>query len=203
MAALRSHPLRTRLLLGALLLAAVLLLVAAPVFVLAMAPAVALFALVAIRVMPGEDLIVRLRWHAPPRRRAAVAAAQRPYDASCRAPHRPPDRGRRSPCARRPRRPLVTTLDGARIAATRPGRAPVLPSITRRNERVRAPNHRSTPRHRRRVALAAVACATPAVAAPAPCGGVPQIADAVGDGHHETPTSPPPGCPRRPAACRP
>jgi hypothetical protein len=33
--------------------------------------------------------------------------------------------------------------------------------------------------------LTAVACATPAVAAPAPCGGIPQIADAVGDGHHE------------------
>ena len=33
--------------------------------------------------------------------------------------------------------------------------------------------------------LTAVACATPAVAAPAPCGGTPQIADAVGDGHHE------------------
>ncbi len=33
--------------------------------------------------------------------------------------------------------------------------------------------------------LTAVACATPAVAAPAPCGGAPQIADAVGDGHHE------------------
>jgi len=77
-AALRSHPLRTRLLLGALLLAAALLLVAAPVFVLAMAPAVALFAMVASRVMPGEDLIVRLRGtrSAPRRRRPA---AQRPY----------------------------------------------------------------------------------------------------------------------------
>jgi hypothetical protein len=32
--------------------------------------------------------------------------------------------------------------------------------------------------------LAAVASATPAVAAPAPCGGTAQIADPVGDGHH-------------------
>lgn len=78
MAALRAHPLRTRLLLGALLLAAALLLVAAPVFVLAMAPAIALFALVAGRIMPGEDLIVRLRGiRAAPRRRRP--APQRPY----------------------------------------------------------------------------------------------------------------------------
>jgi hypothetical protein len=73
MAALRTHPLRTRLLLVALLLAAALLLVAAPVFVLAMAPAIALFALVANRIMPGEDLIVRLRsTRSAPRRRHAV-----------------------------------------------------------------------------------------------------------------------------------
>jgi hypothetical protein len=78
MAALRSHPLRTRLLLGALLLAAAVLLVVAPVFVLAMAQAIALFAMVAGRCMPGEDLIVRLRGVRTARRRRRPAA-QRAY----------------------------------------------------------------------------------------------------------------------------
>ncbi len=74
-----------RLILALLVLAGAVLLVTAPVFVLAMAPAIALFALVAHRVMPGEDLIVRLRSALRPRRRAAVAAA-RLYDAL--VPHR-------------------------------------------------------------------------------------------------------------------
>jgi hypothetical protein len=65
-----------RLILAALVLAGAALLVTAPVFVLAMAPAIALFALVAHRVMPGEDLIVRLR-----ARRRVAPAAQRLYDA--------------------------------------------------------------------------------------------------------------------------
>jgi hypothetical protein len=54
---------------------------------------------------------------------------------------------------------------------------------------VRAPTttRRGSPLATRAVpagALAAVAVATPAAAAPPPCGGTPQIADAVGDGHH-------------------
>ncbi len=69
-----------RLILAALVLAGAVLLVTAPVFVLAMAPAIALFALVAHRVMPGEDLIVRLR-SAPRARRRVAPAAQRLYDA--------------------------------------------------------------------------------------------------------------------------
>ena len=56
-----------RLILAALVLAGAVLLVTSPVFVLAMAPAIALFALVAHRVMPGEDLIVRLRSAPRPR----------------------------------------------------------------------------------------------------------------------------------------
>ena len=72
MARLRSHARRGRLLLGALLLVAVVLVLVAPVFMLAMAPAIALFAMVANRVMPGEELIVRLRMRdaVAPRRRA-------------------------------------------------------------------------------------------------------------------------------------
>jgi hypothetical protein len=70
MAALRT-PHRTRLLLAALVLAAALLVVTAPVFMLAMAPAIALFLMVANRVMPGADAIVR-------RRSAHVARRARP-----------------------------------------------------------------------------------------------------------------------------
>ena len=51
----------------------------APVFMLAMAPAIGVFAMVAHRVMPGERLIVRLRERHAPRRRRAPAAVQRPY----------------------------------------------------------------------------------------------------------------------------
>ena len=76
-----------RLLLALLVLAAALLLVTAPVFMLAMAPAIALFAMVAHRVMPGEDLIVRLR---SATRRAAAAPppppAARTTSSSCAAP---------------------------------------------------------------------------------------------------------------------
>jgi hypothetical protein len=50
----------------------------APVFMLAMAPAIALFAMVANRVMPGADAIVRLRSAHTPRR--ARPAAARPYE---------------------------------------------------------------------------------------------------------------------------
>jgi hypothetical protein len=79
MAALRSPSTRIRLLLAALVLAAAVLVVVAPVFMLAMAPAIALFAMVANRVMPGADAIVRLRSaHAARRRRGP--AAQRPYE---------------------------------------------------------------------------------------------------------------------------
>ena len=77
MAALRS-PTRIRLLLAALVVAAALLVVAAPVFMLAMAPAIALFALVANRIMPGADAIVRLRSAHAARRARPVA--QRPYE---------------------------------------------------------------------------------------------------------------------------
>jgi hypothetical protein len=81
MAALRSPALRRRLLLAALLLVAVALVLIAPVFMLAMAPAIALFAMVAHRVMPGEQLIVRLRTrHAGASRRRALPA-ERLYDA--------------------------------------------------------------------------------------------------------------------------
>ncbi len=77
MAALRSQT-RIRLLLAALVVAAALLVVVAPVFMLAMAPAIALFAMVANRIMPGADAIVRLRGvHAA---RRARPAAQRPYE---------------------------------------------------------------------------------------------------------------------------
>jgi hypothetical protein len=80
MARLRPQLLRRRLLLGVLLLVAVALVLAAPVFMLAMAPAIALFAMVANRVMPGEELIVRLRTrHAAVRRRRTLSAG-RLYD---------------------------------------------------------------------------------------------------------------------------
>jgi hypothetical protein len=77
MTAVRSSRTRTRLLLAALVLAAAVLVVVAPVFMLAMAPAIALFALVANRIMPGADAIVRLRSAHAPRRARPVA--QRPY----------------------------------------------------------------------------------------------------------------------------
>jgi hypothetical protein len=80
MAALRLPALRRRLLLAALLLVAVALVLVAPVFMLAMAPAIALFAMVAHRVMPGEQLIVRLRTRAATRRGRALPAG-RLYDA--------------------------------------------------------------------------------------------------------------------------
>ena len=79
MARLRAQPSARRLLLAGLLLAAVVLVVCAPVFMLAMAPAIGLFAMVAHRIMPGERLIVRLRERTAPRRRRAVAV-QRPYE---------------------------------------------------------------------------------------------------------------------------
>ena len=77
MADLRSRTTRTRLLLAALVVAAAVLVVVAPVFVLAMAPAIALFALVASRIMPGADAIVRLR--TAHTRRRVRPVAQRPY----------------------------------------------------------------------------------------------------------------------------
>jgi len=77
---LRPNLAKRRLILAALVLAGAVLLVTSPVFVLAMAPAIALFALVAHRVMPGEDLIVRLR-SAPRARRRVAPVAQRLYDA--------------------------------------------------------------------------------------------------------------------------
>jgi hypothetical protein len=80
MARLRRQTFRGRTLLAALMLVAVALVLAAPVFMLAMAPAIALFAMVAHRVMPGERLIVRLRSrHASPRTHRTLPAA-RPYD---------------------------------------------------------------------------------------------------------------------------
>ena len=78
MAALRTPSTRIRLLLAALVLAAAVLVVVAPVFMLAMAPAIALFAMVTNRVMPGADAIVRLRSAEAARRRRPVA--QRPYE---------------------------------------------------------------------------------------------------------------------------
>jgi voltage-gated potassium channel Kch len=80
MAALRSPAFRRRVLLAALLLAAVALVLVAPVFMLAMAPAIALFALFAHRVMPGEELIVRLRTRSGASRRRALPV-ERLYDA--------------------------------------------------------------------------------------------------------------------------
>ena len=78
MARLRAQPMARRLLPAVLLVAAVALVLTAPALMLAMAPAIGLFALVAHRVMPGERLIVRLRERRAPRRRRAVAV-QRPY----------------------------------------------------------------------------------------------------------------------------
>jgi hypothetical protein len=65
----------------ALLVAAVVLVLVAPVFMLAMAPAIALFALVGQRVMPGEELIVRLRTRRVGGHRPRSIAIQHPYDA--------------------------------------------------------------------------------------------------------------------------
>jgi hypothetical protein len=82
MARLRSQTARRRLLLAALLLVAVVLVLVAPVVMLGMAPAIALFAMVANRVMPGEELIVRLHTRRPATRRTrAIAVRTRPYDA--------------------------------------------------------------------------------------------------------------------------
>ena len=81
MAALRSCALRRRLLLAALLLVAVALVLVAPALMLAMAPAIALFAMVAGRVMPGEELIVRLRTRRVETHRPRAIRTQRPYDA--------------------------------------------------------------------------------------------------------------------------
>jgi hypothetical protein len=80
-AASMAHLLRRRPLVAALLLVAVVLVLTAPVFMLAMAPAIALFALVAGRVMPGEELIVRLRTRRAAARRPRAIGLQRPYDA--------------------------------------------------------------------------------------------------------------------------
>jgi hypothetical protein len=80
-ARLMAHLLRRRLLLAALLLVAVVLVLVAPMFMLAMAPAIALFAMVAGRLMPGEELIVRLRTRHAAARRPRAIALQRPYDA--------------------------------------------------------------------------------------------------------------------------
>src|SRR5688500_8358497 len=77
MAALRSSH-RGRLLLAALVLPAALLVVVAPAFMLAMAPAIALFAMVANRIMPGADAIVRLRSARAARHERPVA--QRPHE---------------------------------------------------------------------------------------------------------------------------
>jgi hypothetical protein len=76
-----AHLLRRRPLLAALLLAAVVLVLVAPLFMLAMAPAIALFAMVAGRIMPGEELIVRLRTRRAPTRRPRAIGRTRPYDA--------------------------------------------------------------------------------------------------------------------------
>ena len=80
MGPLRTVTSKPRLLLAVLVLAAAVLVVTAPVFMLAMAPAIALFALVAHRIMPGAERIVRLRRAAAPARRPRVAVA-RLYDA--------------------------------------------------------------------------------------------------------------------------
>jgi hypothetical protein len=80
MAQLRTSTARTRLLLAALVVAAAVLVLTAPIFMLAMAPAIALFAMVANRVMPGADAIVRLRTARTPRRRRRAGAPQRPYE---------------------------------------------------------------------------------------------------------------------------
>ena len=79
MGSVRAQTSRNRLLLAGLLLAAVAVVLIAPVFLLAMAPAIGLFAMVAHRIMPGERLIVRLRERHAPRRRRRAPAAQRPY----------------------------------------------------------------------------------------------------------------------------
>jgi voltage-gated potassium channel Kch len=80
MARLRSNALRRKVLLAALLLVAVALVLVAPTLMLAMAPAIALFAMVAGRVMPGEELIVRLRSRRSGTRRPRAILVQRPYD---------------------------------------------------------------------------------------------------------------------------
>ena len=187
MARLRASTSRSGLLLAGLLLAAVVLVLTAPVFMLAMAPAIGVFAMVAHRVMPGERLIVRLRERHAPRRRRAPAAVQRPYGVivvrrtgrllAAALAMRPPPRRCRSPAS------------GARFGAEARACAPGPCQRTEEDERVRAqqPTRRGASLATRACiagALAAAAHAAPAAAAPAPCGGVAQIADAVGDGHH-------------------
>jgi hypothetical protein len=80
MARPRSQLLGRRLALAALLLVAVALVLVAPAFMLAMAPAIALFAMVANRVMPGEELIVRLRSRHTAVRGHRALLAERLYD---------------------------------------------------------------------------------------------------------------------------
>ena len=80
MARPRPQLLYRRLLPAALLLAAVALVLVAPVFMLAMAPAIALFAMLAHRVMPGEELIVRLRSRYAARGRVRALSGGRLYD---------------------------------------------------------------------------------------------------------------------------
>ena len=75
---LSSFPRRP--LLVALLLAAAGLVLVAPVFMLAMAPALALFAMFAHRIMPGEELIVRLRSRYVARGRVRALPVGRVYD---------------------------------------------------------------------------------------------------------------------------
>lgn len=63
-----------KILVASLLLACGILLVVAPVFVLAMAPAIALFAMVATRVMPGEVQLARILERHRGRRRRPVGS---------------------------------------------------------------------------------------------------------------------------------
>lgn len=105
MAALRSSTTRYRLLLALLVLAAAVLVVVAPVFMLAMAPAIAAFALVSHRIMPGADAIVRLR---------------RAYAA----------RGRRKPAPQRPYTVIVVRRTGRLIASALAMRPPPARSLS-------------------------------------------------------------------------
>ena len=135
MARLRSRSVRRRLLLAALLLVAVVLVLAAPVFMLAMAPAIALFAMVAHRLMPGEELIVRLRTRrarAPPPRAPRPASVRR----DGRAPRGPPDR-RRARDAPAARAAAGHQLAGARLTA-KAGLAPGPLPFEVEEERARA-----------------------------------------------------------------
>jgi hypothetical protein len=66
---------RRTLFFAVLIVAFAALLVAAPVFALAMAPAIALFALLAQNVMPGEERLTRLLARRLPRRRRTSSVA--------------------------------------------------------------------------------------------------------------------------------